>query len=323
MPASYPTLIQQAWCNGTVGGTVGSIAAIPAAPASPHASLNDGFPAITMTPASLGGLPPRGADMNGILNWITSFMVWANGGGQFNFSSTYATSPGYPVGAVIQLAAGNSAYVNITSGNIYDPNGGSPLSNGWLPWAGTLKANVADLANNTNASLGSGMIDYNNALTYTSGTVGYALKAVSNKAHFSGCSSGGYNNAVVLSQKMAGFGSTFQITPLSSGTVLINFVCVASNNSAGGGAEILEGLYNTVASGVPAAGAAATGLNWSAPYNEPTWISVTAGSYSQLYMTAILTGLTPGTAYWFDVSTTSVNSGTASFSLPTMTIVEL
>ena len=175
MPASYPILIQQAWCNGTVGGTVGSIAAIPAAPASPHASLNDGFPAITMTPASLGGLPPRGADMNGILNWITSFMVWANGGGQFNFSSTYATSPGYPVGAVIQLAAGNSAYVNIASGNIYDPNGGSPLSNGWLPWAGTLKANAADLANNVNPTLGSGMIDWNSALSYTSGTVGYGL----------------------------------------------------------------------------------------------------------------------------------------------------
>jgi hypothetical protein len=86
-----------------------------------------------MQPVSAGGLAPKGADMNGILNWITTFMVWSNGGGQFPFSSTFATSPGYKAGAVVQLNSGLGSVVNLVDGNTVDPN--VALTN-WAPWAG-------------------------------------------------------------------------------------------------------------------------------------------------------------------------------------------
>jgi hypothetical protein len=40
------------------------------------ASLNDGFPPLTMTPIAAGGVPPFGQDMNGILNQITEIQQW-------------------------------------------------------------------------------------------------------------------------------------------------------------------------------------------------------------------------------------------------------
>lgn len=165
-----PTPIYQAWCSGS-GGTKGLIASIPAGASSPNASLNDGFPLITMTYA--GGQPPKGADMNGILNWITQYCVWINGGGQFPFNATYAGTPGYAVGAVVQLTSGLSSYVNLAANNTNDPN--SVLTN-WAPWAGAVKANVADL-NGTTAALGAALVAYNSAVagSYAAGSVGANL----------------------------------------------------------------------------------------------------------------------------------------------------
>ena len=45
------------------------------------ASLNDGFPPLTMTPIAAGGVPPFGQDMNGILNQITEVLQWQQAGG--------------------------------------------------------------------------------------------------------------------------------------------------------------------------------------------------------------------------------------------------
>lgn len=162
-----PTPIYAAWCSGA-GGTKGLINAIPAGASSPSASLADGFPLITMTYS--GGQPPKGSDMNGILNWITQYCVWAGGGGQFPFDATYATAPGYAVGAVVQLTGGLSSYVNLAANNTNNPN--SVLTN-WAPWAGAVKVNVADL-NGTTSALGAALVAYNSAVasSYPAGTVG-------------------------------------------------------------------------------------------------------------------------------------------------------
>ena len=45
------------------------------------ASLNDGFPPLTMTPIAAGGTPPSGADMNGILNLLSQSIRWQHAGG--------------------------------------------------------------------------------------------------------------------------------------------------------------------------------------------------------------------------------------------------
>ena len=49
------------------------------------ASYNDGFPPLTMTPVTSGGIPPSGLDMNGILNEATAVDNWMSAGAGFPF----------------------------------------------------------------------------------------------------------------------------------------------------------------------------------------------------------------------------------------------
>ena len=48
-----------------------------------RASLADGFPPLTFTPLSAGGIPPFGSDMNGILKEITAIQQWQQANGAF------------------------------------------------------------------------------------------------------------------------------------------------------------------------------------------------------------------------------------------------
>jgi hypothetical protein len=168
-----PASLYASWCSGA-GGNKGLLTMPVAGSSSPNASLADGFPIITMT--SAGGVPMKGADMNGALKWVYDYCLWLNGGGQFPFDATYATGPGYAIGAVVQLTGGLSSYVNLAANNTNNPN--SVLTN-WAPWAGAVKTNVADLAGTTNV-LGAALVNYTAgiAATYGANTVGAALYAV-------------------------------------------------------------------------------------------------------------------------------------------------
>lgn len=72
-----------------------------------NASLNDGFTPLNMTPLADGGIPPSGADMNGILFLISSNVAAAAAGQLLNvYDGTYATAiAGYKLGAQILDAA--------------------------------------------------------------------------------------------------------------------------------------------------------------------------------------------------------------------------
>jgi microcystin-dependent protein len=94
-----------------------------------RASLHDGFPPLTFLPLTAGGVPPFGADFNGILNEITSITQWQQAGGFFPYDSSFSTAiGGYPVGAIIQAANYQGFWLNITNGNTTDPDTGGA---GW------------------------------------------------------------------------------------------------------------------------------------------------------------------------------------------------
>jgi len=98
-----------------------------------RASLHDGFPPNTFLPLSTGGVPPFGADFNGILNEITSITQWQQAGGFFPYDSTFSTAiSGYPVGAVIQAANYQGFWLNTTNGNTTNPDTGGA---GWTSLA--------------------------------------------------------------------------------------------------------------------------------------------------------------------------------------------
>lgn len=137
-PLLKPTTIVEPFANS------GSKNAIPVtASATPgRASLDTGFPPLTMTPVVQGGVPPSGLDFNGILNWITQHTTWLNAGGQYTFDASLAAFiGGYPVGMVLQSNDGLSSYVNVQAGNTADFNADpSQIGTTWLPYGGAAVA---------------------------------------------------------------------------------------------------------------------------------------------------------------------------------------
>lgn len=96
------------------------------------ASYDSGFPPITMTLKSAGGLPPKGQDMNQILYELSSLARWSSTGAINSYDSTFATAiSGYPSGAMVISDDGNTIYINTTNANTTNPNTGGA---GWKPF---------------------------------------------------------------------------------------------------------------------------------------------------------------------------------------------
>lgn len=97
------------------------------------ASLADGFPPLTRTPIASGGVPPSGADMNGILFEMSAAIRWANAGGGYAFDGTFAADAavgGYPKGARVMRSDGEGYWLNTAENNTTDPEAAGA---GWVP----------------------------------------------------------------------------------------------------------------------------------------------------------------------------------------------
>lgn len=88
------------------------------------ASLTDGFPPLTFVPASAGGCPPFGADMNGILKQITQWARWQALGTIPPWDTAFSTAVGgYPKGALIPSATtANQYWYNTIDNNLSNPD---------------------------------------------------------------------------------------------------------------------------------------------------------------------------------------------------------
>jgi hypothetical protein len=97
------------------------------------ASLTDGFPPLTFDPISSGGVPPFGADFNGILNEITAIQQWQQAGGMFPYDSSFSTTVGgYPKGAIILSTSFNGLWQSTVENNTANPDTGGA---GWISLA--------------------------------------------------------------------------------------------------------------------------------------------------------------------------------------------
>ncbi|MGB3434886.1 hypothetical protein [Achromobacter sp.] len=104
------------------------------------ASFTDGFPPLTMTPLAAGGVPPYGADFNGILNFLSAAARWGQAGAGYPYDAAFSAAiGGYPKGAVLRQAAANGYWLNLA-----DNNGTNPDSGG-ADWVG-LPAGIASTA---------------------------------------------------------------------------------------------------------------------------------------------------------------------------------
>lgn len=100
------------------------------------ATYAEGFPSITMTPISVGGKPPSGKDMNGVLHEISAHIVWLNQGGCYRFDQAFCNKiGGYPKGAVLINDTLDTQYISLIDANTHNPNSGDN-SNKWAVLSG-------------------------------------------------------------------------------------------------------------------------------------------------------------------------------------------
>jgi hypothetical protein len=107
---------------------------------------------------------------------------------------------------------------------------------------------------------------------------------------------------------MQGLGGYWKITPLQTGRVAIKITGQMVNGTTADGVKI-QMAYGTGTA--PANAATVTG---TVVGSALTWTAFT-GLLAQgvpFHMYAIITGLTVGTAYWFDLQLADVTGGTAS-----------
>lgn len=94
--ATKPIFVKQAFANNGIKNTIPDTTLN-----SGYASYNDGFPAITMQPKESGGLPPRGQDMNGILNELSQFNQYQQMGGTYSLDNNILTNGGYAKNSIV------------------------------------------------------------------------------------------------------------------------------------------------------------------------------------------------------------------------------
>lgn len=107
------------------------------------ATYTKGFPAVTMTPIAVGGQPPSGKDMNGILYELSSHIAYINKGGSYKFDADFCEEiGGYDIGCVLQSDDSLSLYVNTLPNNKTNPN--TSNSRGWKVIASSSVADDLD-----------------------------------------------------------------------------------------------------------------------------------------------------------------------------------
>ncbi len=145
--SNAPAKLTLPFANSGGKRTVPVPSQIPITPGA--ASYTDGFPPLTRTAVTSGGIPPSGLDMNGVLNEITDPGRWFCAGAGFPYDPTFATDPnigGYPKGSRVLRADGKGYWFSLVDNNLTDPDTGGA---GWAPDSGNAFASVYASAQQT------------------------------------------------------------------------------------------------------------------------------------------------------------------------------
>ena len=222
-----PELILTPFGENANPGTINEIpeSLTPSDPVQ-SASWQAGFPLVTMTPLSAGGIPPRGQDVNGALRAISRHSAFLGGGGQYKWSAAYvAAKGGYSIGDVIQANDGLSSYVSLVNGNTVDFNS-SPSSIGasWQIYSGvSLIQNqatesvlgIAKISSNTQAIAGTDDLTIMTPLQVRA--------AINNRAPVQATETiAGIARISEASQATSGVDDTTIMTPLKTKSAIVN-----------------------------------------------------------------------------------------------------
>lgn len=80
------------------------------------ASIQEGYPEVTMTPVEEGGVPPAGGDLNGMFNVLSRFYFYTQNGGIYTFNQQISDAiGGYPKNAVLWYMAEDGTRTQVVS----------------------------------------------------------------------------------------------------------------------------------------------------------------------------------------------------------------
>lgn len=128
-----PTKFVVPFASSATAGTITEPVPTTAQP-NGRASLPTGFTQVNFTAVGAGGIPPWGADMNGILNQSTAWIQWCQAGfGIPLFDASFSTSiGGYPKGAIVQSASVvGTCWQSTADDNTSDPDAAGA---NWVPF---------------------------------------------------------------------------------------------------------------------------------------------------------------------------------------------
>lgn len=163
--SAIPSKIQLPFANSGTKNAIPVASQISVKPGA--ASYTDGFPPLTFTDLAAGGVPPSGADFNGILNAITAVQQWQSAGGVFKYDSAFSTAiGGYPAGAVLESADGSTLWMNLADNNTTDPDGANPAN-----WAPAAAYGIAAITGLTNANVTLTPAQYSRPIITLAGTL--------------------------------------------------------------------------------------------------------------------------------------------------------
>ena len=141
LSSAVPGNIAVPFADGAGAGFIATIPVPSQISTTPgKASFTDGFPPLCFQPPASGGVPPFGADFNGVLHWLSSWVRWQQAGGVPGYDAAFSTAiGGYPLGAVLKNAAGTGFWSSTVENNVTDPDTGGA---GWTiltpasyPWS--------------------------------------------------------------------------------------------------------------------------------------------------------------------------------------------
>lgn len=147
LAADVPSKIQLPFAIAGTKNTIPVPSQIAITPGA--ASYTDGFPPITFLDIVAGGIPPDGADVNGVLYAITNVQRWQSAGGIFRYDSAFSTAiGGYPKGAILQSSTEDISWLCLADNNTTDPDGVSAAN-----WAALSAYGIGAVTGLTNANV--------------------------------------------------------------------------------------------------------------------------------------------------------------------------
>ena len=120
--SSIPYKFSTYWGSGAGSSYINNI---PATVTGAAASQVLGFPPATDTPIASGGTPPSIKDMNGVLQYLSLWAEWQQGGNAIYYDGTFSTNVGgYPKGATLMASSGLNYWVSLVENNTTNPDSG-------------------------------------------------------------------------------------------------------------------------------------------------------------------------------------------------------